>query len=227
MISYFICSTPRSGTGLLRSILNQYSLGNPIEVHKELIRLQVKLSEFYEKCATNSVQGTTLHYLYFGSTLKHLGKLFDVEVKGNWHGVLEQLFPKPKFIYVYRRNVIKQAISYLKAQRTGHWRRKDFITDFGEYNSDEIQRCCLSINVSNALWEQFFEEYRIDPYFITYEDIVKKKDKVAWDIANFLDVRKLSEKTLEKRQYDGTSEEWYFKFIREVKLEVKGDVKLT
>ena len=227
MISYFICSTPRSGTGLLRSILNQYSLGNPIEVHKELIRCQVGLSEFYEKCKTNGVQGATLHYLHFGSTLKHLGKLFDVDVKGNWHGVLEQLFPNPKFIYVYRRNVVKQAISYLKAQRTGHWREKDIIPDFGEYNSDEIQRCCLSINVSNALWEQFFEEYRIDPYFITYEDIVKNKDKVAWDIANFLDVRKLSEKTLEKRQYDVTSEEWYFKFIREVKLEVKDDVKLT
>ena len=221
MINYFICTQPRSGTHLLRALLAQQGCGNPEEIHKLLIdEGEIKtLDDFYEKCRIGNVSGAVLHKLHFGRHIKHLQKLLSLEAEEHDLRILEALLPEPKFIFFYRRDKVKQAISFKKAHRTGHYTYKGN-TDFGAYNEQEITDFILHLSVSESQWMWFFKKHNITPHILAYEDLCENPVESIREILAFLqfnkDHIKINIENLPIRQYNNeVSEKWYRRYILE------------
>ena len=99
---------------------------------------------------------------------------------------------KTQFIWLRRHNVIRQAISHVKAAETGVWHE----TDDKIWSEDEhkfvdkpepvaidiphkrIQRGISFIGIHNALWYHYFTENGIDPFVIWYEYLADPKQAI-------------------------------------------------
>ena len=216
MINYFICTQPRSGTHLLRALLAQQGCGNPEELHKLMMGEIKTLDDFYKVCTIGDVAGTTLHKLHFGRHIKHLKKVLSLEAEEQDLQILKTLFPEPKFIFFYRRDKVKQAISFKKAHRTGHYRYK-MNAEFGEYNEQEITHFIAHLCISEARWMLFFRKHNIMPHILTYEDLCENPVESLRGILDFLQLDRdhidIDAENLPTRHYDATSEKWYRRYI--------------
>ena len=139
--------------------------------------------------------------------------------------VLNNLFPGVKFIYLYRLDKIKQAISFVKMHQThshpiaegkGEWVPK--------YTPEDIQQAILGYAQREAKWQKFFTEYNITPHFVTYESLCEDKVAVMSGILDFLGIElsqnislaeRISEIRLTRRLWDDVNESWYERFMEE------------
>ena len=120
IVSYMVCSIPRSGSSLLCELLCATGrAGAPTEffdatLMKEFSTAwQVESFEQYldallrKKTSPNGVFGVKVHY---GQFIDAFG---DADVTG--------LFPNLRFIYIRRQDHVRQAVSYARAEQTGQW----------------------------------------------------------------------------------------------------------
>ncbi|MFG5381467.1 Stf0 family sulfotransferase [Yoonia sp. R2-816] len=99
--------------------------------------------------------------------------------------------PEPltyKFIHLCRRDLIKQAISFARAQQTGAW-----ISDMPETAPARYDRALIAAKVDaisrgNADWQSFLRSVGINPLQLYYEDIVADEPAAVAQIADYLDV---------------------------------------
>ena len=225
---YIIYSMPRSGTRLLKSLLMQQNCGtpsenlNPIEIRKfEAMPPTKRLSNFYNLGTQGGVFGITIHthHLMDRGGINFLKELSGTELEDSFE-LLRRLFPCAKHIYLYRRNKVKQAISWLKAERTGAFSKNDKESMVGEYSSEDISDQIKRISRSDAVWLDFFEKYNIHPFTLTYEELCRDKKQMISNILDFLEVDRdnicLNPDLLPERLYNTTSEEWYQRYLREI-----------
>ena len=217
MRNYIICTQPRSGSHFLRALLAQQGCGNPEELHT-LVTGKIKTPDaFYGTCTIGDVAGMTLHKLHLGRHIKHLKKLLSLETEEHDLRVLETLFPEPKFIFFYRRDKVKQAISFKKAHRTGNFKDYRENTDFGTYKEQEITDFIVHLSVSEARWMLFFKKNNITPHILTYEELCENPVESLRGILDFLQLDRdhieIDVDNLPTRHYDAISEKWYRRYI--------------
>ena len=222
MKHYIICSQPRSGTHYLRALLKQQKCGNSQELFYHLMvkgripTLDVFYEEYFKKCIQNDVFGIVINRLHYKPGMKHLRKLSGMQSENDFD-VLSTFFPDAKFIYFYRRNKVKQAISFLKAMRSSHYTLKDN-PEFGEYSEEKISEFIIHLCASEAQWLSFFEQYGIRPHVLTYEVLCADTTGAISDILDFLEFDsshvKIDTTELPIRQYDQISEDWYQRYLR-------------
>ena len=222
MKHYIICSQPRSGTHYLSALLEQHKCGNAQELFYHLIvneripTLDV-FYKYFKECILNGIFGIVCHRLHYKGGMERLRELSGM-MKETDFDVLRTFFPDVKFIYFYRQNKVKQAISFLKAKRSGHYLFMDN-PEFGEYSEDEISKFIRHLCVSEAQWFHFFQQYGIHPHVLTYESLCSDTTRCIQNILDFLKVDppeiKIDADSLPKRQYDKISEEWYQRYISE------------
>ena len=82
--------------------------------------------------------------------------------------VLNAVYPEVKFIHLRRANILKQAISFLKGRRTGHYAYKGNMNE-GAYDKSEITDFIRKIAISETHWDEFFSRWNINPFRICYE----------------------------------------------------------
>ena len=226
---YLICSQPRSGTQLLRRLLTCVGVGNPIELYYELFKhsrgnssLQIdNLESIYEVCAQNDIWGAVAHYLHFSTGMKVLKNISGMHSLSSYP-LLNSLFPNIKFIYFYRIDKVKQAISWVKAEQSNHFlchQLDDF--DGHTYSEEDISERILTLVRGETQWLHFFNKYNIVPYYLTYESLCDDKVKSVEGILDFLNLRFVSDEPLAEfisriqltvQQHDAVNVEWYRKY---------------
>lgn len=90
------------------------------------------------------------------------------------------------WIWLCRKNIIKQAISFINAKRSKIFHlyksdsqnQKDLARSQGEINIEELYKECVHFYVANDIIKNFFEAHKITPYTLYYEDFVGKS---TWD----------------------------------------------
>jgi trehalose 2-sulfotransferase len=98
------------------------------------------------------------------------------EYRDLW-ALVADLLPDPELVYLERRDRVRQAVSAMVAVQTGLWRS---IPDVGRqqavgeaaYDYDEILRQIALADYSNEHWSAFFAANGVEPYRITYEELV-------------------------------------------------------
>jgi LPS sulfotransferase NodH len=132
---------------------------------------------------------------------------------------LESLYPAPlKYISLYRRDFTRQGISLARALQTNSFNSDMSPAKIPAYNFYQISQCIREVRVDAKGWETYFQQRRIEPLRIIYEDFVTDQLGTLRRIFEFLEIAIPTDFQLPaislKNQSDLLSELWVEKFNR-------------
>ncbi|MEM7331955.1 MAG: Stf0 family sulfotransferase [Chloroflexota bacterium] len=242
--TYIMCVTPRCGSHLLGEALHSTGLaGNPDEyfqpnsdgkLQNEIGHIAERygrktLEEFREfildiASTDNGVAGVALHANYLHHIINAYQSLPQYEGL-NHYELLNALFYNPQFIWLQRRDKVRQAVSWIKARHTGVWgshmenRVKKGDSQALKYDYFLIEQNVARFEEFENRWRTFFEEFQIKPHLVVYEELAKEVETTTLDLLNALEIDyskdiRFAERKL-KKQADTLSEEWVQRFYRE------------
>jgi LPS sulfotransferase NodH len=136
--------------------------------------------------------------------------------------LLEHLFGAPRYIWISRRDVVRQAVSMWKALQTRRWRAGD--GDGGgsivaQYRFDAIDHLVRRFQAEEHGWQSFFSRHGIEPLVIAYEDqLVADPDATIHRTLDWLGVGprpgwRAGQVT--RRQSDTDSDDWVAAYHRD------------
>ena len=210
--SYIICSTPRSGSTLLEQLLTSTgSMGAPDEYFNRADQYPMLCRKYgvsstpellsvllREKVTGNGVFGVKIHYEQF--------ELLRREVD------LEAFLPRPSYIYLKRRDLLGQAISYSRAVATGQWSLDQAAKRAPCFDPCDVEARLDAIIAQSAAWWKYFATAGIEPLEIAYEELVEEPRKTCTKILALCGVESGPPEGLEaartKRQADHLSLDW-------------------
>jgi len=195
--AYMIAMTPRCGSSYLTDLLtNLKNFGRPGEflpyehikialtnLKKECPSVQNHFSWVINQTTTNGIFGQKASYYQTAPFLE-------------WNGenLFKYLFPNTKFIYMLRRNIIKQAISLYIATESHLFHtniKHDEITlrkkELIKYSNEKILHWILHIYDQEIKWENYFSQENIIPLQFYYEDFIKSKELYLSKLLKFID----------------------------------------
>jgi LPS sulfotransferase NodH len=182
------------------------------------------LARTIEQCTTpNGVFGVKMMWGYFDHFLQNLYQVPDYKKqKMPVHAMLQTVFPNLHYIWIRRRNILRQAVSQARAIQTNQW------VDRGEdscstprkpaFSFMQIDFLAQEIKAHNAAWQRFFTGHDIQPLVIVYEDFVARYEETVRAALQHLEVP--GAEALEvapvsmKKQADGQSEQWVQRYLR-------------
>lgn len=225
---YVIASTPRCGSHLLGHTLSQTGvLGFPLEYFNP-VNFPVWAKRFgtegfqatYDairahRTSPNGCFGVKLHYSHFAALRAE-------------HRV-EDLFPRVKFVYLEREDLLGQAISLAKARQTRSWISAQPAQAEPVYDADAIDRALRDLVRDNAAWRLVLARQGWPVLRITYESFVQDPESVIDRVAEFVGVETdqagRAPTQLPVRQRDATNEVWRSRFLEEDKEPVHVSVE--
>lgn len=135
--------------------------------------------------------------------------------------MLELFFGSPRYLYLGRRNSLKQAVSLAKAIQSNHFQTIDDSPDTivegkTSYDANLISQALMRILSEALLWENFFRQFEITPYRLWYEDLVNDREKTIQGVLFFLNesFEKIPEPHTKKLS-NRTNDEWYEHYLEE------------
>ena len=181
--SYIICATPRSGSGLLcEALWNTGVAGKPNEYFYREDLKRWGASSYAEYIRAVIESGTTPNGVFgvklMWEQIRHLRlKLYlraPQFAKFRLPSMLECLFPNPHYIWLRRRDKLRQAVSLYKAINTRSYRSVDGDAEAGgkapEFDLRAIDRWLKKLHRWDACWQNYFDAHRISPLVVVYED---------------------------------------------------------
>jgi LPS sulfotransferase NodH len=197
--TFFICSTPRTGSTMLGNLLAETGLvGRAGEYFGEFFARDVvpgmsrrRFDDYLVDCTRHArgtgTLGIKLHwdqvevFLYLLRLRRGLRGANDREV-------LEAVFPGPAFVSMTREDTVAQAVSWWKAITTGRWTDGRPVTGEPRFDADGIAGRVRAIGQHNAAWAGWFRENGVEPLRLTYEELAADPTEVARRVLTFVGV---------------------------------------
>jgi LPS sulfotransferase NodH len=217
---FFVCGTPRSGTTLLADLLASTKLagraGEFFSAENEPEFAAHDYRKYLEQCvaktARNGVFGAKLlpgQLEHFLARLRALSRRPD----GSDRAVLEAVFPRPRFVFTSRRDVVAQAVSWWKAHQTGEFYVGDPRSTGAtpRFDYDEIHALVGEIVEGTEMWRRWFVSNDIEPFAVAYEDLVADKMGITRTVLRFLGIEAPARRSVEEttmKQADEVNSEW-------------------
>jgi LPS sulfotransferase NodH len=239
-LSYLICAAPRTGSTLLAQALAATGrAGRPNEyfdIHDEnehfwLNSLSIADdSEYFGKAVR---AGTTANGVFAIKLLWHQSPAILAKLRAaapplamppgaSLHQLLEaRLGVPPRYVWLRRRDKLAQAISYLRASKTGIWRSTDMAAGRAAapepaFDFDLIAQYVRVVHDFDLRWEAYFRENRLKVLMIVYENFVQAYERTVFDVLDFIGVPRdgitLPPPRLQ-RQGDAASQDWQRQFV--------------
>ena len=200
--SYFVCGTPRSGSWLLCGLLAGTGIaGRPHEYFwrdtEEAARRAWGVTSFSDYLQSvlaagtgaNGVFGAKLMWAYVTDFVGKLRRLAGATSAGD-RELFEQFFPRPRFVWVRRDDVVAQAVSWARAIQTGYWHHWDTAGPKAEprFDFDQIDALVREAGAHDAEWRRWFAENRISPLELRFEDLVEDQAIMTRQVLAFLEL---------------------------------------
>ena len=240
--SYLVCGTPRSGSSLLcEALVNTGVAGKPEEYFQpsnEVIWRKRWGTSTYasyvertiEQCTTpNGVFGVKMMWGYFNHFLHKVHQMPGYkDRKLPTCEMLQTVFPGLHYIWIKRRDTVRQAVSLAKAVQTNVWvvRGENLrsSTRNPEFSFMQIDYLVQEIRAHDAAWQRFFTKNGVQPLVIVYEDFVARFEEVLREMLRHLGVpgAELAHTVpvSMKKQADEQSEQWVQRY-RDLKSQAK------
>ncbi|MGD2028105.1 MAG: Stf0 family sulfotransferase, partial [Anaerolineales bacterium] len=185
----------------------------------------VYLRQAIESLTVNHVFGMKTNWRQFKTFMGILREIVGKEGEAfTDFELIEVFFPDIKYLFLKRRNKIKQAISFSKGMQTGIWKAtpeelkiyQDYVLP-PRYDRFHIECCLDEILAMDEGWEQFLASYPGEYMKIWYEDLAEEFTKGMLEIYKYLGVDpNLKEpEPVTKKLANKQSEDWYQKFTNE------------
>ena len=225
---YIVFSNPRAGTNLFKHLMLSHDLGFPSEISPKLYPIatveDLDLTSTRDNY-TAPVWSRTLWYYLLKDFIKTCKTLKNIPDHTPDKTALRSAFPELKFIYLYRKDTLRQSVSMAKAQQTDVWlipqERGEELTEKSAkttYNKAQIDAALAEIQGYEKNWEAWFEKEGIQPLRVTYEQCVANPKHVIGQVAKLINADiEFSEDLLEAvkqrksypvKQADATTNEW-------------------
>jgi LPS sulfotransferase NodH len=229
-VSYLVCATNRSGSNLLCGLLKRTGVaGRPEEYfwrgfEPDWARswgasgpVEYVLGAIREG-TREGVFGAKVMWFHMPNLLAKLEAVEGREGLDD-RALLEGTFPGLRFVWIWREDVVAQAVSFAKAKQTDQWtdlapRRPDRVARF---DFAEIDRLVGEIEEQNAAWRRWFRANGITPFDVRYEDLVADMEGVTRRLLEFLGVAAPGDMAIEPRharQADSVNAEWAARYRR-------------
>ena len=199
-LAYFaVAFTARSGSNHLCNCLAENGLGMPSEYFQYPTGVTNEVWYRELGVATDDFPGYLRALLaakvrngLFGMKLgwDHMNVLVEeARLRGEAVDDLADLFPGIRFVYLYRRDKVEQAISLWRAAHSGRWTSLDGPPlEPPEYDFLGIRHYLDSLLVDDYLWRDFLGT-RDGATYLAYEDFVADPAGRLVELSRFLDGR--------------------------------------
>jgi trehalose 2-sulfotransferase len=233
-LSFLVCATPRSGSTLLcEALWNTGLAGRPQEFFnirtKSLVMEESTTADFAgylsaaleDGSSANGIFGAKLFHDDLAPLLRRVADLYGALPRPST--LLEQAFPGLRYVWIVRRDKLRQAISFYRAIRSDRW-VSDGFHDSGprpRYDRQEIARCQRQLQSQETAWRLFFETNDIQPMLVHYEDLDGDYEGTARAVLRYLGIsppRPLffgGRRHL--RQSDAITERWIRRFQKQAR----------
>ncbi|MBV9606353.1 MAG: sulfotransferase [Solirubrobacterales bacterium] len=171
---YFLAGLPRTGAGIRDDIrptdAPEYSDLRAVDGWEEHLERTFRLGK-----TENGVFGAKLMWNQLPDLEQHATAM--PEFAGlDGSDLLERLFSGPSYIWLRRRDKVRQAISLWRALQTRAW-RAEHPTAYGgrptlSYSFQGIEHLRRRLSADDEAWGRFFLHSLIDPLELAYEDDV-------------------------------------------------------
>jgi len=233
--SYFINTSPRTGGFLLAEALESTQIaGRPREYFDPVFQEQwcsrhaIKPgTEYYERVLA---AGKTPNGVFGAKVLWHqfeplMVKLRQIEGDGlSDLELLRYMFPDVRYVFLTRKDKIRQAVSYDRAIRSGVWwsipthaddNRQTTAPASGTatpFDFEQIDAWVTRLTEFESKWRCHFKRMGVQPFEVAYEDLVGSYESTVLAILDYLDLSisakvKVAPPRLQK-QADDVTEEW-------------------
>jgi trehalose 2-sulfotransferase len=227
--SILICGVQRAGTWLLaHSLASSGVAGHPAEYfsHDDLRRFREQwdvtsdaayLERVIEKGTTpNGVFATKLMWNSLESFLFRLRRLLREYDRPDLE-VIEQVFPRPQFVWIRRRDLVAQGVSWAKAAQTGQFAAHQAAASAPVFDFAEIDALVHLAAVQTGNWRRWFAVNGMRPVEITYEELRADTPGVVADVLASLGLELPADVTIGpppelRPQGDSLSEQWIARY---------------
>jgi LPS sulfotransferase NodH len=187
--SYVVCSTARSGSGLLcRGLASTGVVGAPLEyfnpIHRKTLSdrwdCRPELDSYVEalhlrRSTPTGIFGSKVHWDQLSQIRAETLGLPDDRFSPTMpDGLLERLFPKPRFIRIIRLDLDRQAVSFWRATNSNVWSvgvddNAQTTDELTPYSFEGIDRCRRLIENGELCWERLIRRRGGEALVVTYE----------------------------------------------------------
>jgi LPS sulfotransferase NodH len=215
---YMICATPRCGSNYLSQLLASTGmLGDPREYFNAAGRRKYDDPAYpddpHEQLKRVLTTGRTSNGIYavklHAYQLAGLEKSFDPT----------KILPHLQFVVLDRRDILRQAISWSRARRTGQIRATDAIVQVEDYDQDDIRRSLIRLMDERSRWEQKLRALKVRPLSLTYESVMRAPQLAVDRVAALMRVGGSPaidpSRVSVTIQRDRMTEHWYARFLAE------------
>jgi len=173
-----------------------------------------------EGSTPNGLFGTKLMWNYFPTVLSRLGKLPGRERLAP-HELLSSIFPNLRYLWITRRDKVRQAVSWALAAQTNIYASFQLQSckplQEPEFDFQLIDNLHGLITEGEAGWEEHFVRSGVDPLRIVYEELAADYEGTARRALAFLDVTPLDpllegERTM-ARQATELNDRWVDRYL--------------
>jgi LPS sulfotransferase NodH len=216
--SYFICGTPRCGSWLLCGLLASTGVaGRPHEwfwrdTQASLMRAW-PVPDFASYLELVLAAGTTPNGVFGAKVMwGHLPELAP--------------FPRPRFVWLRRRDRLAQAVSFAKAVQTGHWHGWDPPAGGApSFRFEQVDALLRELDELERGWARWFEERGLEPLELSYEELVADHVRATLEVLDFLSLElpaRVPIRPLTRAQEDAASDDWCSRYRAEALRRERG-----
>ena len=223
---YLLCATPRTGSTLLCSLLaSTEALGRPESYFREPVddwarRLDVPITDgrvhsygdFVQavRTAATSTNGVFGARVMWASLEGIADGLRDRPGRAD-REVLEAALGPLEYVFLRRENVVDQAVSWARAEQTGHWQHGDPRVRSPQLDVAQLVHLVDTIREHNAAWQAWFDHHQVRPHLVTHEELVADRRATVEAIAARLQVvlpANWQPVSPHRKQADGLNHAW-------------------
>jgi len=151
---------------------------------------------------------------YLGDSKKAVGVKLSLDqlVMCFRAGIIPSVFPNTRWLYVYREDLLSQAISFSIAEQTGSWNSVDAdVKGEPAFDAEDIHAKLLAVSERKQLTELFFATNGIEPLRISYENFLKDADATIKQIGDWcgVAVEGVDKNALQLRKQGGANNRAY------------------
>jgi LPS sulfotransferase NodH len=132
--------------------------------------------------------------------------------------LLTNAFGSLRFLHLRRVDTVAQAVSWARAEQTNFWHPADHLAAGGDKPSFDralIAELISTIDAHEAAWHTWFDDQRVTPCEVTYEDLAADPVGVTLAVLGFLGFVLPAEQTImvrDRRQADELNAAWIDRF---------------
>ena len=208
-----ICTSPRTGGSWLSELINSTGvLGHPEEYFHPPRDRALDRGAVAAMIAAVRERGVTENGIAGAKIYGHQFRKISTVAR------LSEHLPEIRYVHLYRKDLLGQTISHVRAGQTGRWHARKQSDVTPRYDGPDLRAKLEKITQHHASWLMFFARTGVPVFDVAYEDLAADPESMLLRLCAFMGIERPATAPRSHRnvvQRDRVSDEWRARFIAE------------